>query len=153
MYQRILVPLDGSELAEKVLPHVEAMARAFKAESVTFVRVLEHIHMPRVEGDAVVSSEEWSKIESAHDLAARKYLDNLKKKINWTGIDIRAVILPPADVADMINKFAHENKMDLIVIATHGRSGVSRWLLGSEAEKILRSSSAPVLTIRVSGKA
>lgn len=148
MYQRILVPLDGSKLAESVLPHVEAVAKAFKASSVTFLRVVEPVQ-PHTEADAVISDEESKKLASAHYLEAKEYLKNLTAQLKWNSIHIRAEVLPTGHPADMIVRFANKNDMNLIVIATHGRSGVLRWFMGSVAEKILRSSSTPILMIRV----
>jgi nucleotide-binding universal stress UspA family protein len=151
MYQRILVPLDGAKTAEAVLPHAEAIAGRFNAQSVTFVRVLERIHIPKVEGDAVISDDEWAKQEITHDAEARKYLENLVKHLNLTEpAKIRAEVLPPGDTAERILKYAADNQMEMIVIATHGRSGMIRWFLGSVAEKILRASTIPVLMIRAS---
>jgi nucleotide-binding universal stress UspA family protein len=151
MYNNILVPVDGSKSAELVLPHVEAVVKAHKSESVTFVRVLESIP-EHVGADGNVTDTDLRITEATHLAEAEQYLKNLIKKINWGNVQIKSVVLPPKHVAPSIAKFAKDNDMDLIIIATHGRSGVFRWFLGSVAENILRLAPIPVLMIRVTGK-
>lgn len=150
MYNRILVPLDGSKLAESVFPHVEAMVKAFKPESITFLRVVEP-HIPHVEADAIISDKEERDLEAQYHAEAREYLENLIKQIGWSKVGIKSEVLPSGQIAERIINFARNNKMDLIILASHGRSGMVHWFLGSVAEKILRSSSTPVLIIRVAG--
>ncbi len=151
MYNKILVPVDGSKAAELVLPHVEAVVKAHKSESVTFVRVLELIPS-HVGADGNVSEVDLSIAQATHLAEAEQYLKNLIKQINWGNVQIKLVVLPPNHVAPSIAKLAKDNGTDLIIIATHGRSGVFRWFLGSVAENILRLTPVPVLMIRVTGK-
>jgi nucleotide-binding universal stress UspA family protein len=148
MYQKILVPLDGSELAECVFPHVEAIARGCQVKSIVFIRVVEPFHQPA--GDYVFNLEEIQRIDAQQKLAAEDYLKKVSSKINQAGaaVKIEAMSGRPAEV---LADYATKNQVDLIVIATHGRSGVSRWVWGSVADRILRSACIPVLMVRAPG--
>ena len=145
MYKKILVPLDGSELAECVLPHVEAVAKGCKAETVIFARVIEPVILPIGDGE-YFSSDVWSQIESQEKDTAVNYLNQVISKVAYDDIKVEAKILS-GRVADGIVDFAAKNNVDLIIIATHGRSGVSRWLRGSVANRILGAARRPVLII------
>lgn len=152
MYKKILVPLDGSELAECVLPHVESVAKGCSTESVTFVRVVEPIHIPYIgdEGGGL-SAKELERMESDSRAEANNYINQLMNRVKYDGINVQSVLLTRGQAADMIAEYATQNEFDLIVIATHGRSGVSRWVWGSVADKILRSACVPVLMVRAPG--
>jgi nucleotide-binding universal stress UspA family protein len=148
MYQKILVPLDGSALAECVFPHVEVLARGCQAKSVVFVRVVEPFHQPT--GDYVMEPEQVKKIEAGHKLAVEAYLKKISAKVSLAGATVKTEALygtPAETLAD----YASKNQVDLIVIATHGRSGVSKWVWGSVADRILRSACVPVLMVRAPG--
>lgn len=147
MYKKILVPLDGSKLAECVLPHVQTLAQGSNVKEIVFVRVVEPIY-PR--GEFVIEESQRKKIEAGHKAAAEDYLKNLTAGLNYDGIKIRYDVLY-GFVADALAEYVNKNQIDLIVIATHGRSGVSRWVWGSVADRILRSSCVPVLMVRAPG--
>jgi len=148
MYQKILVPLDGSELAECVLPHVEALAGGCQAKSVVFIRVVEPFQQPA--GDYVFNLEEIKRIDDQNKLAAGDYLKKISSKVSLAGAAVanEAISGRPAET---LADYAAKHQIDLIVIATHGRSGVSRWIWGSVADRILRSSCVPVLMVRAPG--
>jgi nucleotide-binding universal stress UspA family protein len=149
MYQKILVPLDGSELAECVLPHVEAIAKAFGTKDVIFVRVAQPWRMP-LPTDTSFNAETYTKMESEHRAAVKKYLDKLVSRIKWAKVGVRTEVLfgkAESSIADYANK----NKVDLIVIATHGRTGIGRWVMGSVADRTLHAVHVPVLIIRAPG--
>jgi nucleotide-binding universal stress UspA family protein len=148
MYKKILVPLDGSQLAECVLPHVEAVAKASQVQEVVFVRVIEPFRQPG--GDYIISEKEIARIDAEHKAAAEKYLKELVGRVRLDGIQKRWTLIT-GGVAESLVDFATKNNVDLIVIATHGRSGVSRWVWGSVADRILRSSCVPVLMVRAPG--
>jgi nucleotide-binding universal stress UspA family protein len=148
MYQKILIPLDGSKLAECVLPHVEALASACQAKSVIFVRVIEPFHQPT--GDFVMDPDQVKKIESEHKQAAEQYLRKVSAKASLAGASVKTELLFGAP-AETLADYATKKQVDLIVIATHGRSGVSKWVWGSVAERILRSACVPVLMVRAPG--
>ncbi|MBI2328949.1 MAG: universal stress protein [Chloroflexi bacterium] len=153
MYQKILVPLDGSELAECVLPHVESIAKGCNAGSVAFIRVAEPVHMPvSSEYDGYIfSAEDWRRMEAESRAAAERYLTGLMSRVKYDGVNITAEVLTGGRAAEMITEYAAKNGVDLITIATHGRSGISRWVWGSVADRVLRSSTVPVLMVRAPG--
>ena len=153
MYKRILVPLDGSELAECVLPHVESVAKGCGVGNVTFISVAESVRIP-LRGDDLdytFSAKEWEQMESQSKAAAERYLNKLMDRVKYDGVNIQSEVLAGGRAADMIADYATKGGVDLIVIATHGRSGVSRWVWGSVADRILRSACVPVLMVRAPG--
>ncbi len=152
MYKKILVPVDGSELAECVLPHVEAVVKCSGVESVTFVRVAEPVRLmlDGTEGYAF-NADAWKKMEAEARAEAERYLNQLTSRVKYDGVSVQSKLLAGGLPADMIADYASENKTDLIIIATHGRSGVSRWVWGSIADRVLRSACVPVLMVRAPG--
>jgi nucleotide-binding universal stress UspA family protein len=149
MYKKILVPLDGSKLAECVLPHVEALVKGGQVQEVVFARV----HEPfRGFGgtDYVMSEREIARVESEQIAAAEKYLKAVVNQTHFDGLKPRGELLK-GPVAESLTEYAAKNGIDLIIIATHGRSGVTRWVWGSVADRILRSSCVPVLMVRAPG--
>ena len=149
MYQKIMVPLDGSELAECVLPHVEAIARGCLPKEVIFVRAVETTKDMRYPV-AVLSDDVIKHIESEGKAAAENYLRQLVDRVSYDGVNIRWEVIQGM-VADSISEYATKKGVDLIVIATHGRSGISRWVFGGVADRILRSACVPVLMVRAPG--
>ena len=127
MYQRIMVPLDGSDLAQKVLDHAVDLARALGA-----TLVLLHVRTSRT------GSKE----------AARRYLEFVQAQVAPQGVPIELVVASGAIAASII-RAADEENIDLIAMATHGRTGVQRAVRGSVAEEVLRRSNKPVLLVRV----
>ncbi|MFQ5996687.1 MAG: universal stress protein [Dehalococcoidales bacterium] len=150
MYQKILVPLDGSELAECVLPHVEAIAKTGGVKNVTFVRVADTFFSHPTGGGGEFSEEYITKYDTESKAAAEKYLNQLVSRLNYGKVKIQAEVLT-GKAAETLTDYATKNKVDLIIIATHGRSGVSRWVMGSVADRLLRSACAPVLMVRAPG--
>jgi nucleotide-binding universal stress UspA family protein len=148
MYKKILVPLDGSELAECVLPHVESIAKGCGVESVVFMRVLD-TYMPSA-AYAYIGKSQSQEIEKGSEKAAREYLDEVAGRVNLDGVEIQKQLIT-GRAAESIAEYATKNDVDLIAIATHGRSGPSRWVYGSVADKVLRSSRVPVLMVRAPG--
>jgi nucleotide-binding universal stress UspA family protein len=148
MYQTILVPLDGSKLAECVLPHVEALVRGSQAKRVVFIRVVEPVYLPP--GDYIMPEDQIRKMEAEMREDAQNYLKDIVSRTKYDGARVESAILY-GRAADTLADFAPKNQIDIIIIATHGRSGVSRWVWGSVADRILRSSCVPVLMIRAPG--
>jgi nucleotide-binding universal stress UspA family protein len=149
MYKKILVPLDGSELAECVLPHVEAIASGCGVESVIFVRAVD-TSVPSDVYDAYVPAELKREAEERAETTAREYLDEVAGRFNLDGIEVQKQLLT-GKAAESIAEYATKNDVELIAIATHGRSGVSRWAWGSVADRVLRSACVPVLMVRAPG--
>jgi nucleotide-binding universal stress UspA family protein len=148
MYKKILVPLDGSKLAECALPHAMDMAKAYKAKLI-LVSVTEVVKGFRVVSDPSKSTEEALAPEAGGKLEeqARKYLDKVAKRIEKEGIQVTTDI-PYGRPADEIITSSMLNNCDVIVMSSHGRSGVSKWTHGSVADKVFRASPTPVLMIR-----
>ena len=138
MNDRILVPLDGSPLAEQILVQVARLLRREDA-TVTLLRVA-HVPYSLARMDITGLLEE----ERA---AATSYLAETLRVLEKQGVRARSLLRegPPAEE---ILKAAAEEGSTLIAISTHGRSGVARWLLGSVAEKVLRGAPVPVLLAR-----
>ena len=139
MYKKILAPLDGSELSECSLKHIRAIATGCHVPEVILLRVIEPVREIHMLGEDMRRNVEQGAKASAKDYLS-KMADDLKKDGIATNIDV--VSGQPAEV---ILDYAKKNQVDLIIISTHGRSGVSRWALGSVADKILRHSSVPIL--------
>ena len=151
MYSRIMVPLDGSKLAECVLPHVEALAKGCQVKEVEFIRVFEPFTMPSG-ADFVMSEKDMLKIDTENRTSAEQYIQGIVKNVQNAGIKATGKVIKKADgVAEDLAGHASKSGADLIVIATHGRSGPSRWVWGSVADRILRSSCVPVLMVRAPG--
>ena len=153
MYSNIVVPLDGSELAECVLPHVETIARGCGTKKITFIRVIEPLYLSMTidpEQGYAINPKDLQKFEEDARKAAEHYLSNLILKTKYNGVTVQWDVIS-GKAAESIADYAEKAKADLITIATHGRSGVSRWVLGSVADKLVRTSSVPVLMIRSPG--
>lgn len=149
MYKKILVPLDGSDLAECVLPHVESIAKGCGVQEVVFLRVAEPFHLPSGYG-AYFNQETISRIDADNKAAAESYLSQLVKRTRYDGVSVKPEIITGIP-AESIANYATKNSIELIIIATHGRSGVSRWAWGSVADRVLRSACVPVLMVRAPG--
>ena len=149
MYQTILVPLDGSRLAECVLPHVEALVKGAQTKRVIFARVVEPFHPPV--SDYVFDEAQIKKVDAENKAGSEKYLKEILDGAKYGGgVRVDSVILF-GNVADSLAEYANKNAADIIVIATHGRSGISKWVWGGVADRILRSSCVPVLMVRAPG--
>ncbi len=142
MYKKILVPLDGSELAKKALDHAEKLAKVFDAEILLFQVVP---FMPIYGSPELVTP---LIIDEKQKEAAEKYLTNLAEEVKKRGHKVTSMVRTGQQVAVEIIDFAKENGVDLIVMYTHGRSGISRWVLGSVALKILTRAETPILLLR-----
>lgn len=146
-FNRILLPLDGSKNGEAALPYVEGLAIAAKAEIILLHVVTPPYDIVLAEGyTSHLSriSEEYIEHASA---AAKNYLDAVKERLMKLKIAVRCEV-DTGSPAERINGYAKENDIDLIAMSTHGRSGVSRWLLGSVADKVLHTTDRPVLLVR-----
>jgi nucleotide-binding universal stress UspA family protein len=152
MYKKILVPLDGSKLAECVLPHVEGLATCLPGAEVTLVSVTERIAGFRVMDDysQPLGGRLVPEAVGKEDKEARKYLDRIAKTLKDKGIKVMTEVLM-GKAAEEIALFATNESCDLVVMASHGRSGPSRWTHGSVTEKVFRAISAPILVVRAPG--
>jgi nucleotide-binding universal stress UspA family protein len=149
MYRKILIPLDGSKLAECVLPHAQTLVQGCQVRDVVFMRVVEPVK-PVVVADAMMSPQDVERIMASMVSEAEMYMKALvqSQKYGGAGVEWQVKV---GHVAETLVDYATERRVDLIVIATHGRSGVSRWVWGSVADRILRASCVPVLMVRAPG--
>lgn len=148
MYKKVMVPLDGSELAECVLPHVEAFIKGFPKIDMAFVRVVQPVSMAYdVE---YIKREGFKEEEENMKSAAKNYLDQVINGLEQGESKLHSEVMY-GRVPDSLTDYVLSNDIDLILIATHGRSGIGRWVRGSVADKILRSANVPVMMVRAPG--
>jgi nucleotide-binding universal stress UspA family protein len=142
MYKRILLPLDGSPLAEQALPHACELAKRFGAELI-LLRVVEPF--AQVSG---LSITDLQQIKEQAGTWSGEYLERIAAGIQEGDVPvIMDVIEGNAPVG--ITQYSEANGVDLIVMSTRGRSGISRWLMGSVADRVVRGATVPVLLVRV----
>lgn len=143
MYKRILVPLDGSELAEKALPYAEELAARLGAEI-----VIVNVRMPSEDPDKPEQRAYISKIAAVTEQNVKKSAalkPGEKVKVTSAIIGSKG---PLIHAGEQIIDYAEKESISLIIIATHGRTGIRRWALGSTANKVAQASVCPVLLIR-----
>jgi nucleotide-binding universal stress UspA family protein len=153
MYRRVMVPLDGSKLAECALPYAEELAKGCKTEEVILVSVTE-----RIQGYRLI--EDYSDVPSGERLVpeatgkmqrqAEKYLGRIAKGLEKKGIKVRTEVLL-GNPAEEIRIYSEHPGCDLIIMASHGKGGPSRWACGGVAYKVFRASCVPVLMVRAPG--
>jgi len=140
--QRILVPLDGSLLAELALP--EALALAKLPESrVTLLHVIPPIEDVISDGEVITIDQQWEN----RRIHGMRYLQSICTRPDWKNVKV-GVAVEMGIPAEVILDFARKHKIDRIVMSTHGRTGVNRWVYGSVADKVLRGADRTVVLVR-----
>ena len=143
MYHKILVPLDGSKRAERILPHVEELAKRFKAK-IIFLQVVEYKTIATTEGAFInYSDTEFEQTKKQ----AEMYLDGIQGEFREKNIESRTHVTYGPAVEGIIH-IAAEEGVDLIALASHGRGGLSRVFYGSAAAGLLHRVDRPLLIIR-----
>lgn len=140
MFKRILIPLDGSDLAERVLPHAIALAKSNQAEFF-LLRVVDPIGAetrPRV-----VDPLDWN----FRMVEAEGYLKGIAAGLAEQGLDVQSEVRE-GRAADIIIEYAHEHKMDLVLLSSHGKSGISGWNVSSVVQKVILRIRTSVMLIR-----
>ncbi len=140
MFQKVLVPLDGSKLAECALPYVRNLAQGGFVGEIILLNVVE-IPATWIEGIDYVA------IKDAGLRQSTKYLAELKAHLDATGLSVKAEILEGV-TPHVIVDYATKNGVDLIVIGTHGYTGMKKLMFGSVALRVLHDAHCPVLLIR-----
>ncbi len=140
MFNRILVPLDGSPLAERVIPHARHFARTFGG-SITLLQVLDPA--PYSENASAVEPLNWQIRKTEADL----YLKGVAARLREQGIQAEHVVRE-GRASDNIVDFAHSENIDLLVLSTHGSSGLSRWNINAISMKVMEKAYLPVLLVR-----
>ena len=147
MFEKIVVPLDGSLLAEKALEPAFTLARVFESEVILLrVAVAEDVAVAAGMGLAYYDLREM--LEKSHIEAAEAYMQRVEAQWRQPAARVRGVVTLGAP-AEMIVEMAKRVEAGLIVMSTHGRSGLSRLIYGSVAEAVLRAGIAPVMLIPV----
>jgi nucleotide-binding universal stress UspA family protein len=142
LYQRILVPLDGSSVAEAVLPQVQMLAECSGAEVVLFSVVNTPTYDYFIPDAAMAIT-----LHEGQQTQTKLYLERVCTQLKAKGLTVRAELCV-GNVAESILDYADSIKADLIAMSTHGRNGIGRFLLGSVAEKVIRAAKVPVLLVR-----
>ena len=147
MYQRILVATDGSTLSKKAVTQAIALAATCGAELVA-MKVVPRYPQAYFEGSIPLSAQEVGRIESEWAASAQEILSAVEKSAKAKGVKTKTVTVKSDLVSDAIIAAAKKQKADLIVMASHGRKGIKRLLLGSETQQVLTHSHIPVLVLR-----
>jgi len=150
MFDKILVCLDGSGLAEQIIPFATEEALRFHSDVVVLRIVSEPVvispNIPGTAGVPVRTSGMLEQVKKEHNEAIA-YLGSVANQLQEKGLTVETVVLQ-GSASDVIVNYANDNGIDLIAIATHGRSGLGRAVFGSVADYVLRNSGIPILIIR-----
>lgn len=150
IYKKILVPLDGSEFATRALPHAKELGRRYDAELVLFQSVnLQPRYTAAGDPGAMTAV---AVIPDSGDLtheveAGKRALEGMAGDLRAADLEVHTAV-EVGNPAECIVDYAVENKIDLIVMSTHGRTGLARWAFGSVAGKVIHAAKCPVLMIR-----
>jgi nucleotide-binding universal stress UspA family protein len=148
MYKRIMVPLDGSKLAECVLPHVESLVKAGQVGELVFVRVVEPFNF--LSGETMPRQDEIARLDAQARAEGENYVQNVAGRMKSNAVTVRGEVLF-GKPSVQLSEYANNGGFDLVIIATHGRSGISRWVWGSVADRLLRAVCMPILMVRAPG--
>lgn len=148
MYSRVIVPLDGSVTAERALDQAAELAKVTGAP-LHLVRVVDITRLERYGAYGLaLEYAGLAEVASEEERAAREYLDETAASLAGKGVEVTTEI-GRGLVVQVLGDIAQPT--DVIVMASHGRTGLSRWFLGSVAEDVVRRSSCPVLIVRAAG--
>ena len=147
MYKRILVTTDASSLSRKAEKAAIGLAAATGARLVA-LHVVPHYPMSYFEGAVTLTPEEVGRIEGTWTARGQKTVDAVVVAAGKQGVQAQGVLAHSDQVAEAVIAAARKNRCDLIVMASHGRRGLSRVLLGSETQHALTHSTIPVLVLR-----
>ncbi|WP_284337175.1 universal stress protein [Comamonas sp. NoAH] len=147
MYERILVATDGSPLSDKAVKHALEMAKLSGAALVA-LKVIPRYPRSYLEGGASVDMSEIKRIEAKWAEQAQDVLNKIKAEGKELGVSVKTSIAKSDLIAESIISAAEKQKADLIIMASHGRKGIKRLLLGSETQHVLTHSQVPVLVLR-----
>ena len=147
MYKRILIATDGSPLSDKAVAHGLSLA-ALSGATVVALKVVPRYPRSYFEGGVPVDLNDAKRIEKQWSEAAQSMVDGVKAEGGAQGVTVKAVVAKSDLVAEAVISAAKKHKCDLIVMASHGRKGLKRLLLGSETQHVLTHSHIPVLGLR-----
>ena len=147
MFTRIMLATDGSKLSQKAVKCAIDLASKFDAELVA-VKVIPRYVQTYFEGSFTVADIDVKSIEAQWAAGAQVVLDKIATSATTKGVSVKTSVIKSDDISDGLVKAANKMKVDLIVMASHGRKGVKRLLLGSETQNVLTHSEVPVLVLR-----
>lgn len=147
MYQRILVATDGSDLSQKAVDHALALAAKLGAQVVA-LKVVAPYPVSYFEGAMAIDTKEIARIEDGWHTAALAELNAVQAAGAASGVAVTPLVTRSDVVSEAVIAAAQKQRCDLIVMASHGRRGVARMLLGSETQHVLTHSQIPVLVLR-----
>jgi nucleotide-binding universal stress UspA family protein len=146
MFTHLLVPLDGSRLAETALPAAATLAKQFNGR-ITLLRVVRPPDITTSTSGSAMA-EVLAMLRTHSQEEAQAYLHDLQSKLRREGHRVHGEVVFGDNVAQIILDEADNQGADAIVMSTHGRGGLSRWVFGSVADKVLRQARIPILLIR-----
>lgn len=146
MFKHLLLPLDGSRLAEAALPSAKALAQRFDSK-ITLLAVVRVPYMAVDVGGHAYTDALLEMHDQAHDQTL-EYLREKQQALQREGYRVNIEMGEGEPVAEIILETVEQVGADTIVMSTHGRGGVSRWVFGSVADKVLQQASVPVLLVR-----
>jgi len=141
MYKHLLIPLDESEVAEAALVHAEGLAKCLDARLTLFAV------LPL--GAETRTGAEASSLQARRE-ELKEYLRSRCARLVDEGVQCHASVRE-GDIGEEIARYAEKHEVDLIVMSTHGRTGLARWVYGSVADRVLTQTSVPVLIVRAEG--
>ena len=147
MYDSILVATDGSNLSKKAVSSAITLAALTGAELVA-IKVIPRYPQSYFEGSLTLGTQEVARVEEQWAEEGQAIVDAVKMAGETKGVKVKAITVKSDLVGDAIIAAAKKNKCDLIVMASHGRRGIKRLLLGSETQQVLTHSHIPVLVLR-----
>ncbi|THU04001.1 universal stress protein [Lampropedia puyangensis] len=147
MYKHILIPTDGGELSQKAITHGLDLAKLAGAR-VTILTVTPSYPVTYMEGSAATNREFAENSERQWREEAQKAMEKVQQEGQSRGVATDVKVLSGDSVSDLILQAAAADDIDLIVMASHGRKGFARLLLGSETQHVLTGAKAPVLVLR-----
>ena len=147
MFRHLLVPLDGSHLAEAALPPAIELASKFNSE-ITLIWVIQPPHLVMTAANGSVYAQLLMEMRNQSEHDAEAYLRSHQGSLRQQGFVVHTQLTEGENIANALLEVATSLKIDAIVMSTHGRGGLSRWVFGSVADKVLRYADVPVLLIR-----
>lgn len=154
MFKKILVCLDGSKFAERILPHAIERAQRFNSKVVLLRVITMNIgaYFTHIPGQPpLIMPELLDDVTGREETRAKSYLNSVAARLRGVGLNIDSVVLPKiaeGNIASTIVTYAAENEVDLIIMATHGYSGWRHLVFGSIVESVIRNSAVPVLAVK-----
>jgi nucleotide-binding universal stress UspA family protein len=140
---KILAPLDGSDIGESALPYAEAIASSSRGS----INLLQVISPPGTVEANLLGGPDWRKFVKAMHDAGEDYLKGIAERLNSKNIKVTYEIAT-GDPADKIVEYATNIRASMVAMSTHGRTGITRWVLGSVADKVLHGARIPILLVR-----